>query len=159
MLEHLARTNPRNNKPNESTMKQIQTAFRLLTVITLLAVAVGCATDLQNKENLAAAAGFKLITATTPDQISRLQSLPPDHVTPVTYKGKRLYVLPDAKNNQAYVGRAAEYQAYQQLRLANKLSNQNLEAAELNQQASMGWGWGGWGGWGVGWGPAWGPGW
>ena len=50
------------------------------------------------------------------------------------------------------MGRAAEYQAYQQLRLAQHLSNQNLEAAELNQQASMGWGWGGWGGWGVGWG-------
>ena len=140
-------------------MKQIPTAFKFLTVIALLAVAVGCTTDLQNKENLAAAAGFKVVSATTPEQISRLQSLPPDQVTPITYKGKRLYVLPDAKNNQAYVGRASEYQAYQQLRLANKLSNQNLEAAELNQQASMGWGWGGWGGWGVGWGPAWGPGW
>jgi hypothetical protein len=158
MLEHLPRTNPRNNKPNESTMKQIQTAFRFLTVIALLAVAVGCTTDLQNKENLAVAAGFKVITATTPDQISRLASLPPDKVTPVNYKGKRLYVLPDAKNNQAYVGRDAEFQAYQQLRLAQHLSNQNLEAAELNQQASMGWGWGGWGGWGVGWG-GWGPGW
>ena len=67
-------------------------------------------------------------------------------------------MLPDAKNNQAYVGRDAEYQAYQQLRLAQHLSNQNLEAAELNQKASMGWGWGGWGGWGVGWG-GWGPGW
>ena len=139
-------------------MKQIQTALRFLTLIAFLAVAVGCTTDLQNKENLAVAAGFKVITATTPDQISRLASLPPDKVTPVTYKGKRLYVLPDAKNNRAYVGRASEFQAYQQLRLANKLSNQNLEAAELNQQASMGWGWGGWGGWGVGWG-GWGPGW
>ena len=139
-------------------MKQIQNAFKFLTVIALLAVAVGCTTDLQSKENLAVAAGFKVITATTPDQISRLAALPPDKVTPVTYKGKRLYVLPDAKNNQAYVGRDAEFQAYQQLRLAQHLSNQNLEAAELNQQASMGWGWGGWGGWGVGWG-GWGPGW
>ena len=130
-------------------MKQNQIAFRFLTVIALLAVAVGCTTELEHKQNLAAAAGFKLITATTPDQISRLQSLPPDKVTPINYKGKRLYVLPDAKNNQAYVGRASEFQAYQQLRLANKLSNENLEAAELNQQASMGWGWGGWGGWGM----------
>ena len=139
-------------------MKQIQNAFKCLTVIALVAFAVGCTSDLHTKENLAVAAGFKVITATTPDQISRLAALPPDRVTPVTYKGKRLYVLPDAKNNQAYVGRAEEFQAYQQLRLAQHLSNQNLEAAELNQQASMGWGWGGWGGWGVGWG-GWGPGW
>jgi hypothetical protein len=55
-------------------------------------------------------------------------------------------------NNQAYVGGAEQYQAYQQLRLANKLSNQNLEAAQMNQMATMNWGaWGGWGGYG-GWG-------
>ena len=45
-----------------------------------------------------------------------------------------------------------QYQAYQQLRLANKLSNENLEAAQMNQMATMNWGaWGGWGGYG-GWG-------
>ncbi len=81
-----------------------------------------------------------------------MQSLPPDQVTPITYKGKRLYVLPDAKNNQAYVAGAEQYQAYQQLRLAQHLSNQNLEAAQMNQMATMNWGaWGGWGGYG-GWG-------
>ena len=107
-------------------MRQTLTTFKCLTVIALVAFAVGCTSDLHTKENLAVAAGFKVITATTPDQISRLAALPPDQVTPVTYKGKRLYVLPDAKNNQAYVGRAAEFQAYQQLRLAQHLSNQNL---------------------------------
>lgn len=137
-------------------MKQIQSACKSLTAIALLAFAVGCTSnDLQHKENLAVAAGFKVITATTPDQISRLQSLPADKVTPVNYKGKKYFVLPDAPNNQAYVGRAAEYQAYQQLRLVNKLSNENLEASEMNATASMGWGWGGWGGWGMGWGPGW----
>jgi hypothetical protein len=35
------------------------------------------------------------------------------------------------------VGDPAQYQAYQQLRLANKLANENLEAAEMNQEASM----------------------
>jgi hypothetical protein len=40
-----------------------------------------------------------------------------------------------------------------QLRLANKLANENLEAAEINQDASMDWcSWGGWGGMGgMGW--------
>lgn len=135
-------------------MKQIQTTLKFLTAVTLLAFAVGCASnDLQKKENLAVAAGFKVITPKTADQQARLAQLPADKVTPVNYKGKTFYVLPDVANNQAYVGRASEYQAYQQLRLANKLSNDNLEAAEMNETASMGWG--GWGGWGMGWGPGW----
>jgi len=128
-------------------MKQIQTAFKFLTVIALLARAVGCATESQNKQNLAIAAGFKIITPTKPDHIALLQSLPADKVTPVNYHGKTFYVLPDAKNNQAYVGGTAQYQAYQQLRLAQHLSNQNLEAAQLNSMNSMSWNtWGGWGG-------------
>ena len=73
-------------------------------------------------------------------------------MTPVNYQGKTYYVLPDVANNQAYVGGAEQYQAYQQLRLAQHLSNQNLEAAQMNQMATMNWGgWGGWygyGGWG-----------
>ena len=83
---------------------------------------------------------------------SILKSLPAGQVTPINYKGHRLYVLPDAPNNVAYVGRAEEYQAYQQLRLAQHLSNQNLEAAQMNQMASMNtWDrWGGWGGYGMG---------
>ena len=128
-------------------MKQLQTAFKFLTVIALLALAVGCATETQNKQNLAIAAGFKIITPTKPDQIALLQTLPADKVTPVNYHGKTFYVLPDAKNNQAYVGGTAQYQAYQQLRLAQNLSNQNLEAAQMNSMNSMNWGgWGGWGG-------------
>ena len=136
-------------------MKQIQGTLKFLAVIALLAFAVGCASnDLHKKENLAVAAGFKVITPKNAEQQARLAQLPADQVTPVKYKGKTYYVLPDAKNNQAYVGRAAEYQAYQQLRLVNKLSNQNLEAAEMNETAT--WGWGAWGGWGMGWGPGWG---
>ena len=128
-------------------MKQIQTALKFLTVISLLALAVGCASDEQNKQNLAVAAGFKIITPTKPDQVSLLQTLPVDKVTPVNYHGKMIYVLPDAKNNRAYVGGAEQFQAYQQLRLAQHLSNENLQAAQMNQAASMNWGtWGGWGG-------------
>jgi hypothetical protein len=61
--------------------------------------------------------------------------------------GKTYSVVPDAANNRAYVGGPKQYQSYQQLRLQNKLANENLEAAEIYQDASMNWGaWGGWGG-------------
>ena len=134
-------------------MRQTLTTLKFLAVIALLAVAVGCASEGENKQNLAIAAGFKIITPKSAEHQALLAQLPPDKVTPVNYKGKTYYVLPDAKNNQAYVGGAEQYQAYQQLRLAQHLSNQNLEAAQMNQMATMNWGaWGGWYGYrGWGW--------
>ena len=126
-------------------MKQIQIAFKFLTVIALCAFAVGCTNQLQQKQNLAVAAGFRSITPRNAEQQTILTQLPADKVTMVNYQGETYYVLPDAANNQAYVGGAAQYQAYQQLRLAQHLSNQNLQAAQMNQRwASTNWNqWGG----------------
>ena len=133
-------------------MKQALSTLKFLAVIALGMFAVSCASDTQEKQNLAIAAGFKVITPKNAEQHNILTQLPANQVTPVNYQGKRYYVLPDVANNQAYVGGAEQYQAYQQLRLAQHLSNQTLEAAQMNQMASMNWGaWGGWYGWG-GWG-------
>jgi len=135
-------------------MHYLYTSLKVLAVLALAALAAGCAGDLKEKENLAAAAGFKVITPTKPEQAAILKSLPANKVTQVKQDGKVYYVLPDLANNQAWVGGPKQYQSYQQLRLARQISNDNLEAAAMNQQASMNWG--AWGGWGV-WGP--GPGW
>ena len=135
-------------------MKHIVNPLKYLAVIALLALAVGCASEQENKRNLAIAAGFKVLTPRDAEQTKLLNTLPAGQVTRINYNGHTLFVLPDAKNNVAYVGRENEYQAYQQLRLAQNLSNQNLEAAQMNQMASMNYGWnrwGGWGGWGWGW--------
>ena len=131
-------------------MKQIQNAFKYLAAIAFAVLAVGCAADLQSKENLALADGFKEITPTGPDQRALVKKLPKDKVTRINYGGKTYYVLPDVKANQAYVGGPKQYKSYQQLRLAKQLSNDNLEAAQMNEMASENWGaWGGWGGWGM----------
>jgi hypothetical protein len=129
-------------------MKQIFTGFSLMGAIALLALAVGCAgMQTQSKENLLISAGFKVIVPSTAAQQQKLKALPAGKVTLVQKDGKIYYVFPDAANNQAYVGGPKQYQAYRQLRLANKLANENLEAAEMNQDASMNWDtWGGWGG-------------
>ena len=125
-------------------MKQI-ISFKMITVAALLALTVGCATTNSNSD-LLSAAGFKLLPADTPRKQQLLQTLTPGKLTLITWKGKQFYVQPDVPNNQAYVGTPTEYQAYQQLRLAKQLSNDNLMAAQMNQTAMMGWG------------PAWGPG-
>ncbi len=132
-------------------MKHQFTGLNLIGAVALLILAAGCAsTETQSKENLLIAAGFKVIVPSTAAQQQKLQALPPDKVTLVQKEGKNYYVFPDVAHNQAYVGGPKQYQAYRQLRLQNKLANENLEAAEIYQDASMNWG--GWGGWG---GPGW----
>jgi hypothetical protein len=134
-------------------MKQIRVSFQMISVIALFALTVGCATttSTQNRESMLAASGFKTITPKTPAQQQKLQKLPPGKVAMIQKKGKTYYIFPDAAHNVAYVGGPKEYQAYQQLRLANKLAQENVETAEMYQDEAMDWG--AWGGWGAGWGP------
>ena len=127
-------------------MKRIHTSLKGLAAIALVALAVGCSSsNPPQKENLALAAGFKVITPNSPNQQAILAKLAADKVTRVQVKGKTYWVLPDAKNNQAYVGTADEYASYRNLRLQNKLSNENLEAAEAPKFDVVSWG--GWGQW------------
>lgn len=130
-------------------MKYTQVYLKWISAIALLILAVGCAGNLHEKENLAVAAGFKTITPTNAKQAELLTALPADQITRITHAGKTYYILPDLKNYQAFVGGPKQYQAYQQLRLARQISNENLEAAEMNQAAAMNWdAWSGWGAWG-----------
>ena len=136
-------------------MKQIRVLFKMISVIALLALSVGCATTTatQDTESMLVASGFKVVTPKTPAQQQKLQKLPPGKVAQIQKAGKTYYIFPDAADNQAYVGGPKQYQAYQQLRLQNKLAEENLESAEMYQDSMMGWG--AWGGWGMGWGPGW----
>ena len=126
-------------------MKQLFTPFRVISAIALMALAAGCATTTTSTTDLLTAAGFKLVAADTPKRQELLATLPTDKISLIIVKGKSFYVQP-AGSNQAYVGTPTEYQAYQQLRLAKQLSNENLMAAQMNQNAMYGWG------------NAWGPG-
>ena len=134
-------------------MNPLKSPVTLVLAVTI--AMVGCAstsqTSTQNKESMLVAAGFKTITPKTAAQKQKLQNLPPGKVTMVQKKGKTYYIFPDPAQNQAYVGGPKEYQEYQQLRAEKKLANENLETAEMYQDAEMNWG--GWGGWGAGWGP------
>ena len=124
-------------------MKQMRVSFKMIGATVLLALTVGCATTNTNSD-LLSAAGFKLRPADTPKKQELLKTLAPGKLTLITWKGKQFYVQPDVPNNQAYVGTPAEYQTYQQLRLAKQLSNENLMAAQMNKDAMIGWG-GAWG--------------
>lgn len=123
-----------------------------VVVAALALFLASCVSEFESKKELALAAGFRAITPVRPEHVELLPELPEDQITEIKFQGNTYYVLPDAENNRAYVGRSEEYQAYQQLRIQKKIAEDNLAAAQMNQMAaynSMNWGaWGGWGGWG-----------
>jgi hypothetical protein len=136
-----------------------------LTCILFSTIAAGCTallvscastnTTTQNRESMLVASGFKVITPKTAAQKQKLQNLPAGNVTMIKKGKKTYYIFPDPARNQAYVGGPAEYQAYQQLRSENKLTREDLQDAEMYQDATMEWSlWEG--GEGV-WGPMGGP--
>ena len=134
-------------------MKQIRTSFKMISVMSLLVLTAGCTTtsSTQNKESMLVASGFKVITPKTAAQQQKLQQLPPGQMAMINKNGRTYYIFPDAAHNQAYVGGPQEYQAYQQLRIANNIAQENAETAEMYQDAAMDWGaWGGWGPMGMG---------
>ena len=141
------------NLEETKNMKQIRVSFKMISATVLLALTVGCATttSTQNRESMLVASGFKTVTPKTTAQQQKLQNLPAGKVTMIQKHGKTYYIFPDPAQNRAYVGGPNEYQAYQHLRAANKLAQENLESAEMYNDASMNWG--AWGGWGAGWGP------
>jgi hypothetical protein len=127
-------------------MKTFIHAFKLLLAFSLLALAAGCASSSKGTQDLAIAAGFKVITPVNPEQKALLQTLrrarsPRSRTTAALLRPAR------CANNQAYVGGPNEYQVYQQMRVAKQISDNNLAAAQMNQMNAMNWGmWGGWGG-------------
>jgi len=98
-------------------IKSIQVVLKLIAVIAALVFFPSCASITQQNQDIAVASGFKVITPTTPEQVALLPTLRKGKVTQITRNGKVYYVLPDLKNNQAYVGGPKQYQAYQKLRL------------------------------------------
>jgi hypothetical protein len=121
-------------------MKRLFTPFKIISAVALLAIAAGCATTSTTQTtDMLTEAGFKLVTADTPKKQELLKSLPAGQLSGITWKGKTFYVQPAATPNQAYVGTPKEYQAYQQLRLAKQMRNDQLLAAQMNQDAMMRW--------------------
>src|SRR6266487_2111729 len=140
-------------------MRAMRCIFLTTIAVACTLLSVSCAstqTSTQNRESMLAASGFKTITPKTAAQQQKLQGLSPGKVTMIQKKGKTYYVFPDPAHNLAYIGGPKQYQNYQQLRAENKITQEDLETAEMYQDAEMQWSlWGG--GEGV-WGPMGGPG-
>ena len=108
-------------------MKYIFPGFHLIGAIAIIALALGCAANTQQTENLLSAAGFRTVLANTPQRQAHLKTLPPDKTVLIQRNGKNYYVYADPAHYQIFVGTPSQYQKYQQLRLANNLVQDQLE--------------------------------
>jgi hypothetical protein len=116
----------------------MKTNFQLtaLAIFALLiALAIGCST-IQENENMLSAAGFKMVPADTPEMKARLNSLPAGKITPVQREGTVYYTFPDPKNNVLYVGQEQQYQQYRLLGFQKQIADEQLNAAQLNNDAA-----------------------
>jgi hypothetical protein len=109
-----------------------------LTGTILLASCAGMGSS--NTESLLSAAGFRVKTPQTPKQQQIYAALPPYQVERATVQGKGVfYVYKDEKAGVAYVGREQEYQRYQQLAIQQQIAQNQIAAAEMEQQAALDW--------------------
>jgi hypothetical protein len=119
------------------------TRTNIVIFITAVAAAIllaGCASmGSSNTESLLSAAGFIVRTPQTPKQQQIYAALPPYQVHRATVNGKVFYVYKDEKAGVAYVGREQEYQRYQQLAIQQQIAQNQITAAEMEQQAALNW--------------------
>jgi hypothetical protein len=100
----------------------------------------GCASMTSaNTEALLTAAGFRARTPQTPKQQQIYATLPPYQVQRATVKGQFFYVYKDEKAGVAYIGREPEFQRYQQLAIQQQIAQNQIMAAEMEQQAALDW--------------------
>ena len=129
-------------------------AFVLAPVLVVAACASEQA-EVQQKEQMLLAAGFQMQPADTPQRQAQLMATPPHQLLTQTLQvgGKTtlgyVYADPDYCHC-VYLGTPQAFQAFQQLALQQRIANEQLQAAEMQEDAAFDWGMWGPGYWGPG---------
>src|SRR5580692_4356337 len=90
--------------------------LRLFLIIAVVAGFSACAgTQVQNKESVLSAAGFRMRTPSTQEQWAMFNRMTPYKLERNTFKGKALYTYADKQKGVAYIGGDKAYQRYKQL--------------------------------------------
>ena len=113
----------------------------LLTFVCALALGMaGCATSKESQTtSLLEQAGFKVMSASTFEKQQKLKTLKADQLSMVKGAGGQVYyVFPLHAQTLLYVGRNAQYSAYQNLRLTQKAEAATLKV-ERSQRTDESW--------------------
>ena len=111
----------------------------------LLFVAVSaCANQVQDKEDMLAAAGFTLVPANTPQRQAALKTLPPHKFVHQVRNNVVVFTYADPTICDClYVGDQAAYDRYRQNVFVKNIADEQQMTAQMNQMD--------WGPWGPGW--------
>jgi hypothetical protein len=126
-------------------------AAGLIILALALAGCAGVATQqaqqTKSTDDLLSAAGFKQIFPTTPQQKRHLSTMPQKQIFMVDRGGKLYYVYADAAGcGCIYAGNQQKYQAFKNLAAQYQVAAMQYQAAQMNLDASMEWGyWPDWG--------------
>jgi hypothetical protein len=110
----------------------------------------GCS-NVGEKRTELAAAGFRTIPATTPDQLAKLNSIKSSKVVPMKGKKGAFYLFADHQHKALMVGGPAEYAKYRTIKIQQQKVDEQLLDAQVNMDDAD---WSAWGpysnwGWGV----------
>ena len=114
----------------------------LLLIIAIVVGFSGCAgTQVQNKESLLTAAGFRTRTPSTREQWAMYNQITPYKLERNTRNGKTVYTYADKQKGVVYIGGDIAYQSYKQLGIQQSLAQKELEASYSNyvNQADQVW--------------------
>jgi hypothetical protein len=123
------------------TMRRFKSAF---SVVVMSVAVSACANQVQNKEDMLAAAGFTLVPANTPQRQAALASLPPHKFVRQERNNTVVYTYADPTICDClYVGNQAAYGRYRENVFQKKLADEQQMTAQIYQMD--------WGPWGPGW--------
>ena len=110
-----------------------------LSLLLIIVVGIGfsgCAgTQVQNKESLLTAAGFRTRTPSTQEQWAMYNQMTPYKLERNTLNGKTVYTYADKQKGVVYIGGGKAYQSYKQLGIQQSLAQKELEASYSNYVA------------------------
>ena len=112
--------------------------LRFFLVIAVVAGFSACAgTQVQNKESVLSAAGFRTRTPSTQEQWAMFNRMTPYKLERNTFKGKALYTYADKQKGVVYIGGDKAYQRYKQLGIQQSIAQKELEASYSNYLDKM----------------------
>jgi uncharacterized membrane protein len=112
--------------------------LRLFLIIAVVAGFSACAgTQVQNKESVLSAAGFRMRTPSTQEQWAMFNRMTPYKLERNTVKGKALYTYADKQKGVVYIGGDKAYQRYKQLGIQQSIAQKELEASYSNYLDKM----------------------
>jgi hypothetical protein len=118
--------------------------FRLaLMASAICAVTSGCS-QVQNKEDMLAAAGFTIVPANTPQREAALATMPPHRFVQKEHNNTLLFIYADPTIcGCLYVGNQAAYDRFRANAFVQQVTSEQEMTAQMNSFD--------WGPWGPGW--------